>query len=284
MIKKNHPSCQVYFSHPEGIGFDICCADVSLNSKILRLVCVYRQPGVSINHKLDAQIISKCITGLLIPNRVCCLAGDFNLPDLNWDLLSAPVDGVHNVFLDLFLNNCLSQLVTEPTCGNNILDLFLTCTPSLFTHCSTHDSLGSSDHSSVLVTFAPSFPPIPAGTKGLNTLKKMIFWSPLAISQVLNFLVNYDWNSVFDIMYSPQTVWLNFSAVLSYCIDNNARVTYKRDSRPKAIHYNAALKRLFVSKATVWRQLRNVELNSVRYIILKSKYRALLQTYKCNGA
>ena len=54
------------------------------------------------------------------------IMGDFNLPDLNWSILSGHTD-FSNHFCDLAFESNLSQLVDQPThiCGN-ILDLVLT--------------------------------------------------------------------------------------------------------------------------------------------------------------
>ena len=56
------------------------------------------------------------------------LCGDFNLPDIDWNTnkitknqYSVPIN---QLYLDLVNDLGLSQTVTDPTRGNNILDLF----------------------------------------------------------------------------------------------------------------------------------------------------------------
>lgn len=59
------------------------------------------------------------------------MAGDFNLPNINWDALEI-TSGVNElVFVELLNDHYLSQLVNTPTRGNNILDLVITNMPDL---------------------------------------------------------------------------------------------------------------------------------------------------------
>ena len=60
---------------------------------------------------------------------------DFNLPKVDWELIVPKPDCSHPTFYREFLeafNDCLlEQMVTSPTLGQNILDLFLTSNPTL---------------------------------------------------------------------------------------------------------------------------------------------------------
>ena len=84
------------------------------------------------------------------PNSAFWLAGDVNLPDINW--IDNCIEG-HQYLLNTnnvleFLNiNGLSQMVNSPTIGSNILDIFMTNRPSLIESCTVID--GISDHEAV---------------------------------------------------------------------------------------------------------------------------------------
>eukprot|EP00116_Pleurobrachia_bachei_P017961 sb/3478223/ len=76
--------------------------------------------------------------------------GDFNLPLLKWkegvrEAIDLPLYNVLGHFVD---NNSLSQMISFPTRGENILDLVLTNRPEyvLSTKC---EDLGISDHEMV---------------------------------------------------------------------------------------------------------------------------------------
>lgn len=82
-----------------------------------------------------------------LPNVI--LAGDFNLPDINWQrgfIKPAPQWGipVNQAMLNLSNDYSLTQCVHEPTRLNNILDLIFTTNPNLVYEVSVQ--FGMSDH------------------------------------------------------------------------------------------------------------------------------------------
>ena len=99
------------------------------------------------------------------PDSALWIAGDVNLPDIDW--VNNTINShqyslnLNQIFLDFLQDNALSQLVNYPTRGSNILDVFITDRPSLVEFCNTID--GISDHEAILVTsyvLAPLRPPI----------------------------------------------------------------------------------------------------------------------------
>ena len=87
------------------------------------------------------------------PSSALWIGGDINLPDINW--LNSSVSGhshslrLNHIFLDFLLDNALTQMVSTPTRGTNILDIFITDRPSLVESCDTVDGIG--DHEAVFV-------------------------------------------------------------------------------------------------------------------------------------
>ena len=87
------------------------------------------------------------------PSSALWIGGDINLPDINWS--NSSVSGhsyslrLNHIFLDFLLDNTLTQMVTIPTRGTNILDIFVTDRSSLVEFCDTVDGIG--DHEAVLV-------------------------------------------------------------------------------------------------------------------------------------
>ena len=85
-----------------------------------------------------------------LPNMV--VAGDFNLPSINWSNLSAkpnPQYGkqINEEMINIVKDHSLHQTVTEHTRCENILDLMLTTYPSQLEDVKTIP--GMSDHSAV---------------------------------------------------------------------------------------------------------------------------------------
>jgi exonuclease III len=63
------------------------------------------------------------------------VAGDLNLPKMDWDTMTPSSNCKHQSFykeiIDSFNDANLTQMVNLPTRENNILDLFLTTNPTL---------------------------------------------------------------------------------------------------------------------------------------------------------
>ena len=59
-----------------------------------------------------------------------CLVGDLNLPEFEWELFLHPDNLLYDSAANLVCDHGLTQLVTEPTRGDNILDVIL-CSDNL---------------------------------------------------------------------------------------------------------------------------------------------------------
>ena len=91
-------------------------------------------------------------------NEHIWLAGDFNLPDIDWDLLNTKPSGVapglSKQVIEMTHDFGLEQVVREPTRINNILDLFFTSNPT----CVERSSVvpGISDHDGIpIINYKP---------------------------------------------------------------------------------------------------------------------------------
>ena len=79
--------------------------------------------------------------------RRTILMGDFNMPKIDWETMSADSQGIK--FRDVVLDNFLHQCVKLPTRNENILDLVFETEENLVKSVDITPPLGSSDHSSV---------------------------------------------------------------------------------------------------------------------------------------
>jgi len=213
---------------------------------------------------------------LLYPNLNLFVAGDLNLPKINWDLLTTVNDGVHDILLNTFIDNCLKQMVLKPTRLNNILDIFLTNVPQLVFDCTLYDKLGSSDHESVLIQiYIPLIQIDPTLLKTSSMLDTFISWNNTSVAHAQDYLYNYNWSNIFNVNNHPRTVWSNFCFVLNDCIANTARIIRVKQHKTKPPH-NPVLKRLFSLKSATWRMLRAPDLGNEKALILRKKYKAIV--------
>jgi len=125
------------------------------------LCTVYRAPNSDLSH---FEAVMSTLTNIA-PNNLnspIWIAGDFNLPDINWeDSLTTGHNYPHNfaeLLLDFINTFGFTQTVDSPTRRNNTLDLFRTKRPSLVTSCKVIPDF--SDHEIVHVSTNVISPPI----------------------------------------------------------------------------------------------------------------------------
>jgi len=194
----------------------VCCIDVQLFNVFYRLICVFRPPGISLIARIDASLFVSCLSKLLQSKRTYFIAGDFNLPNIDWLTCVAPDDGVPNSIFQLFVDNNLTQMITIPTRLNNILDKFLTNLPSIVSNYVLCDPLGASDHDSVILDIT-----LPQSIKGrvlqssTSNFHTFILWNPNSVVRVQALISSYNWPNLFTITSSPEKVWTNFCSVLT---------------------------------------------------------------------
>ena len=120
------------------------------NKKKICLSTVYRVGTLGTNNFCQLQ---KHFTSISSSNKFkhSYTIGDFNLDTINWHLNSTS-NSTHSLFLNLFNDLGLTQLVQTPTHKhNNILDIFLTDSPDMVENVNIHDpgSYIHSDHSPI---------------------------------------------------------------------------------------------------------------------------------------
>ena len=80
------------------------------------------------------------------------LGGDFNLPNIDWEVNAVKPDtqqvGLGNSLLDICSDMGLTQMNNQPTRKENILDLYLTNSPTLVRHMEMIPGIG--DHDSAI--------------------------------------------------------------------------------------------------------------------------------------
>ena len=133
---------------------EVCWASIDFaNNGTLYIGSCYRPPGAK-SEVIDE--LQNSINNIIHKHRkmpALLLAGDFNLPDIDWDniITSNPrTHAVHSHFLN-FVNGCsLFQMSKEPTrpASGNILDLILTTLPDIVNN--TQTKPGISDHDLIM--------------------------------------------------------------------------------------------------------------------------------------
>jgi hypothetical protein len=121
-------------------GVEIAAIDLLLRNRPgKRIVVGYRPPAATAH--TTRNVFSE-VCRLVGSSHSCIICGDFNLPTANWSNLTGIPD---DVACDLVAYG-LTQLVSEPTCGENILDAIFASDETACTDISVSDAPFKSDH------------------------------------------------------------------------------------------------------------------------------------------
>ncbi len=77
-------------------------------------------------------------------NKQSVIIGDFNCSNIDWTTMHGNWEG--NRLLEMLQDTFLTQIVTQPTRGNNLLDLGLVSDSDLTRDCQVGEKLNSCDH------------------------------------------------------------------------------------------------------------------------------------------
>jgi len=261
LVKNDIAAIQLVLSKPCGMESDVCCVDGLLLKVGYRFVFVYRPPGLSAACKVESLLLKSYLLSVSAPNITLIVAGDFNLPNVDWQLQTAPDDGVHDLLLTIFINNDWLQVFAEPTRFNNILDLVLSNNPLLITHYHLTDPLGAGDHDSIIFTISLSDKDgdVSVGDRS-DTSASFITWNPESSARAQNYLLSFHWELIFAIASSAEAVWFAFKRILTACIAACACTRKVSYLGMKQIRHDATLKRLFIKKSCYLAQAQNIDI------------------------
>ncbi len=121
-------------------NYDTVYVEITHNNKKLIIATVYRPPKVQ---AVDDTALYDEIQSL-IQSKNAIVIGDFQCANVDWRLLIG--DQERSRFIIMVEDSFLTQVVTQPTRQNNILDLVLISDPDLVRNCEVEEKLGGSDH------------------------------------------------------------------------------------------------------------------------------------------
>ena len=218
--------------------------DVQLNSKQnLRLGVFYRAP--SQDSLVDDLLLNEIRVG---SNLNCLILGDFNLPNINWEL-ELGFDSTASKFIDCFSDCFLTQLVKEPTRENNILDLVLASNPNIVQGVDIGEGLSNSDHNIIRIKLGAN-----ATKSDNNRLVPDLYRGDYnKFRQLLN---NTDWEGEFS-NKSMSEMWNRFKMIFEdyqqQCIPFKV---IRKNKTKKPLWWTADIKRALNSKKRAFRQMK----------------------------
>ena len=126
----------------------LACKMFTSNNPPIILNAIYRPPSSSLQYTLDiCDEIEKTYKNH--KNSILWTLGDFNLPDIDWTLLTTQGNrnllDINQRYIDMSTHASQEQAIKEPTRDNNILDLFFTNRPNFITNIKNLPALGDHD-------------------------------------------------------------------------------------------------------------------------------------------
>jgi len=182
-------------------NLEIVCIDVNMYDRDYRVICFCRPPGFDNDSYAYLCESVKCLQGLCSTDRLVVIMGDFNLPCADWSNYHCPNDSVYQVFLNFV--NCYGfhQHVTQPTRGDNILDLILSMSSTFVSELTTSCPLSTANHNAILFRVnAPGNEPIP----------EQEFYYDFAhadYSKLNAYFLDIDWNYIFQFCSNVEQCW-----------------------------------------------------------------------------
>ena len=188
---------------------ELAWIEISHTTGKLLLGIFYRPPNSDLSYLKTLQD-----SLLSIPdNTDIILCGDFNVPDVNWEI-NTPTSSspLASLLCDITSSAALRQFVDEPTRGNNILDLVFTNMQDRVTNVQVVDGLPGSDHDGVHFNITLKCQRLHKPPRRLYNFKKADF------NNFRDILSTIPWDSCF-LEDSVEQSWIKFKDILMTAAD-----------------------------------------------------------------
>ena len=259
-------------------SLEVLAADVVVNRAKCRFVNVYRKPSYSLEDAQYAQDLVDQLKQLSDVAWSTVIVGDLNVPSIDWSSLTCPSDGIQDVILDFTCDNGFDQMVTEPTRGDNVLDVVLTNNRFLVSDVRVASPLGNSDHSRV--NFVVDIPD--RYNESTTSSSKIYSWSRADYESLSSYLMQIDWNTFMSVNLTADAIWTSFKSILYDAFDQFVPTRRSCVNRRKK-RYPRIIQKAFSRKRCLWRLCRadpsNDELKG-RYRCAEATCRRLLRDHE----
>ena len=194
--------------------------------------------------------------------------GDLNFRDIRWNVEPPEADSMLSIALLEFINAWdMTQIVTQPTRGKNVLDVIITTSPAIYTECHNMPADGKSDHDVVTCQIITHYCAVRNGG-----VYKRINYDALQLQ-----LLTIDWRTLTANTVDVDDLWKIFHDVLNMAICNCTQIAL-----PRSEYVPQCLRTLFLHKKRRWkiRKSQPSEKNKCRYKMTWKKLTAAIRQYR----
>lgn len=228
----------------EDYNLEIITVRIKIKSDEFLLVCMYRPSVLDIN---VLEPLNRYLLNLIKFEVPIILAGDLNLPDIDWLRLHSPNLCRQSEFLELFCTLGMKQYVTEPTRADNILDIVLCDTPNIVSNVNVLPALANSDHETVTFNISLNHK-----LQEMSHAKTKLNWKNSDVASINHYLENINWQSLLN--GCPDEIYDSFLTIYNFITDNFVPICNNRHESKRSIPY--ALSQLYKKKLVVFRKFK----------------------------
>ena len=251
-----------------------------------RIILVYRPPYSDMIAQQSMADSVACLQILMAVNYPCIIAGDFNMPDIDWNLISGPNDNLYTPFIDFLHDVGLTQFVTTPTRGAHILDIVLSNDNYIVSDCWTESPLGfggphsrPSDHSTVQFNIHCGF------STSASNIDNFVFrdYTNADYVGLNNYLSSVDWQSLLVNSYDVNVYWNNFMYAVNYAIDMFVPLKQATSlSTKQKRKYPYFIRQLFRKRHAAWRLYRRFKNDKAyeKFLLVDRKTKHAVNKYE----
>ena len=239
----------------------------------IRLIAVYRPPSMTSSD--NARLFS--VLDLLAEDCVrLCVFGDLNLPYFNWDLFVYPENFLYSSAVGFICNHGLTQLVSDPTRGDSILDLILCSDLLCCDNVEVLPPLANSDHSVVSCSLCITIPQ--SSSHAVNFAGYN--YSKANWVDICTLLHSINWQSEFADCISTTQYWEKYLHIVNIAVAKYVPV-YKGTGTAIFKHYPKAIRELASKKLSCWKLYSRFRTNAlhIKYTMAAKKYSKAVTDY-----
>ena len=202
--------------------------------------------------------------------------GDFNLPLIDWHNYYAPADPVHDIFMSCINDNGFHQYVSQPTRGDNILDLLLTFNTYLVSDVSILNPFSTSDHNMIEFSINTDF-----RIHSDDSCSYFYDFKMTDYAAFKDFLSSINWDLEFSYVFTVEQYWHIFASYLQRGIE---LFVPRRKVKPVKLTnrkiYPRYLRLMFNRKAVLWKRWQISKLNADKQTYKNYAVRCRSELYK----
>ena len=254
-------------------GFEFLCFDLILKGLRLRFLCVYIPPNSSKSLAVVSNMID-LIRNLIPKKYPFYILGDFNLPNIDWNIPSTTYNDCHKCFIKFCSDNLLTQLIDSPTHKNgNILDLLL-CNYMALDRVKFHlvDSplTNINDHNVILFGISVHKSKKPSPKSLYPDFRRANF------ENINKFLSDINWKVLFNNSKNLQMFYDKFIKTINFSIKQFVPLI-KQDRKMKT--YPSDIKKLLREKLKLYKQCKLDKQMIEKYKTVSKKYEKAVKVF-----